>query len=70
MKCSRCNKWIEGGEIKFATEGDYMGKPLCKKCKFEVEEESRKNYRRGLGREHITKNHYGLDVYRQKYYEG
>jgi DNA-directed RNA polymerase subunit RPC12/RpoP len=46
MKCSRCKRWIEANEIKFATEGDWMGKPLCRRCKFEVEEESRDRYRR------------------------
>jgi hypothetical protein len=52
MKCSRCKKWIEGNEIKFATEGDWMGKPLCRKCRFEVEEESRDRYRKGREREY------------------
>jgi hypothetical protein len=64
MKCSRCKRWIEGSEIKFAVEGDWMGKPLCKRCKAEVEEEAREKYRRGLARNHSSRNHYGLDVYR------
>jgi len=66
MKCSKCRKLIEGRSIKFAIEGDWMGKPLCRKCKAEVEEESREKYRRGMGREHSTENHYGLDVYRRR----
>jgi len=45
MKCSRCKKWIESYEIKFAREGE-IGKPLCRKCKAEVEEESREKYRK------------------------
>jgi hypothetical protein len=47
MKCSRCKKLIEGSEIRFAMEGDWMGKPLCRKCKSIVENESRDKYRRG-----------------------
>jgi len=46
MKCSRCKKLIEDSEIRFATEGE-VGKPLCRKCKAEVEEESRERYRKG-----------------------
>lgn len=41
-----------------------MGKPLCRKCKAEVEEESRERYRRGSAKQHSVKNHYGLNVYR------
>ena len=63
MKCSKCNKWIEGSEIKFAIEGDYMGKPLCKKCKSEVEQESRDKYQRGLAKQYSVKDPYGLDIY-------
>lgn len=47
MKCSRCKKEIEGNEIKFARLGNYMGKPLCRKCRAEVEEEAEERYRRG-----------------------
>ena len=39
-------------EIKLAVEGDWMGKPLCRKCKAEVEEESREKYRKGRGKEY------------------
>lgn len=64
MKCSRCKRWIEGAEIKFAVEGDWMGKPLCRKCKGEVERESREKYQKGLAKQHSVRNHYGLNVYR------
>jgi ribosome-binding protein aMBF1 (putative translation factor) len=47
MLCSRCGKTIEGDEIKFAREGDFMGKPLCRRCRMQVEEESRQHYREG-----------------------
>jgi hypothetical protein len=63
MKCSRCKRWIEDNEIKFAVEGDYMGKPLCRKCKAEVEQESRNRYRRGRTKEYPG-NRYEKDVYR------
>ncbi|MEM2914613.1 MAG: hypothetical protein QXH91_04350 [Candidatus Bathyarchaeia archaeon] len=43
-----------------------MGKPLCRKCKAEVEEESREEYRVGLTRQHSVKDHYRLDIYRRK----
>lgn len=52
MKCSRCKKWIEGLEIKFAEEGDWMGKPLCGKCKAQVEAEAREKYRKGRAKEY------------------
>ena len=62
MKCSRCRRLIEGREIKFAQEGDWMGKPLCRKCKAEVEEESRNKYRKGRAKEY--RGHpYERDVY-------
>ncbi len=65
MKCSRCRKkWIEGLDIKFAVEGDWMGKPLCRKCKAEVEKEAREKYQKGLTKQHSVKDHYGLNVYR------
>lgn len=63
MKCSRCKKWIEGKEIKFAVEGDWMGKPLCRRCKSDVEEESRAKYRNGLARQKSMRNQYYLDIY-------
>ncbi len=63
MRCARCGKWLEDGrEIKFAREGDWMGKPLCKKCRAEVEEESREKYRRGRAREYPG-SPYEIDVY-------
>lgn len=62
MKCSRCRRWIEGREIKFAEEGDWMGKPLCRKCKAEVEEEARDKYRKGRAKEY-PRNPYEIDVY-------
>jgi site-specific recombinase XerC len=64
MKCSRCRRWIEGREIKFAVEGDWMGKPLCKKCEAEVENKAREKYQRGLAKQHSIKNHYWLNIYR------
>lgn len=64
MHCSRCRRWIEGRDIKFSVEGDYVGKPICKKCKAETEEESRERYRNGLAEQHSGKNHYGLSIYR------
>ena len=57
---------IEGAEIIFAQEGDWMGKPLCRKCKGEVEEESRNKYRRGRAKEY-ARNPYENDVYDQAY---
>jgi len=63
MKCSRCKREIESYEIKFAREGE-MGKPLCRKCKAQVEEESREKYREGLPKQRSSKDHYGLNVYR------
>jgi hypothetical protein len=63
MKCSRCKKWIEGKEIKFAVEGDYMGKPLCRLCKFQVEEESREKYRSGLTKKYAIEEAYGKNEY-------
>jgi hypothetical protein len=51
MKCSRCKRWIEGDEIVFAREG-IVGKPFCRRCRAEVEEESRDRYRRGREREY------------------
>ncbi|MDI6826836.1 MAG: hypothetical protein QMD36_06705 [Candidatus Aenigmarchaeota archaeon] len=62
MKCSRCRRWIEGAQIRFATEGDWMGKPLCSRCRAEVEKESREKYRRGSGKE------YSRDLYRTDTY--
>jgi len=54
MRCSRCRRWIEGSEIKFAKEGDWMGKPLCRKCKAQVEEEARNKYRKGRAKEYLS----------------
>jgi len=65
MNCSRCNKPIEGSEIKFAREGDLMGKPLCRRCRKDVEEESREKYREGLAEEH-TRNPYEAGIYRSR----
>jgi ribosome-binding protein aMBF1 (putative translation factor) len=65
MKCSRCGKSIEGDEIKFAREGDFMGKTLCRKCRMQVEEESREKYREGLAEEH-SRNPYEVDIYRNR----
>jgi hypothetical protein len=62
MKCSRCRKLIAGREIKFASEGDWMGKPLCRKCKAEVEKESRDKYRKGRGKEHSERGLYEADI--------
>jgi hypothetical protein len=62
MKCSRCQKDIEGYEIKFAREGDFMGKPLCRKCRINVEEEYRENYREGLTKDQ-PRNTYEVDAY-------
>jgi hypothetical protein len=62
MKCSRCKKEIESYEIKFAKEGDFVGKPLCRKCKTQAEEESRDSYRRGRTKEYL-RDLYGIDVY-------
>lgn len=45
IRCARCGKWIEGQEIKFATEGEFMGKALCSKCKAKVHQISRNKYR-------------------------
>jgi DNA-directed RNA polymerase subunit RPC12/RpoP len=48
MRCSRCKKQLENGiEVKFARMGNYMGKPLCRKCRAEVEEEAEERYREG-----------------------
>jgi len=65
MRCSRCKKWIEAGEIKFAKEGDWMGKPLCRRCKAQIEEESRNNYRRQRARKKqgSQRDLYKKDVY-------
>lgn len=63
MRCSRCRRWIESREIKFAREGDWMGKPLCRKCKAEVEGESRERYRKGRGEEWSERDLYEMDVY-------
>jgi len=41
-----------------------MGKPLCRKCKAEVEEEAREKYRKGLAKQSSVKDNYGLSVYR------
>ena len=41
-----------------------MGKPLCRKCKAEVEEESRNRYRKGRAKEYSVRNRYGLHVYK------
>jgi len=41
-----------------------MGKPLCIRCRAEVEEESRNRYRKGIAKEHFESNRYSLDVYR------
>jgi len=62
MKCSRCKKLIEGSEIKFVREGDYMGKPLCRRCKAEVEDDSREKYRMGRAKECSKRNLYGKDT--------
>lgn len=70
MKCSRCRKLIEGAEIKFAVEGDWMGKALCRKCKAEVEEEARNRYRKGLAKQYSVRNLYGLHVYRLESSDG
>jgi hypothetical protein len=64
MKCSRCKKDIEGYEIRFAIEGDWMGKPLCRRCKFDAEEESREKYRRGREKEYRKSDLCRTDVYR------
>jgi ribosome-binding protein aMBF1 (putative translation factor) len=64
MKCERCRKSIEANEIRFAIEGDWMGKPLCRRCKFDVEEESREKYRRGREKEYRKSDLYRTDVYR------
>jgi ribosome-binding protein aMBF1 (putative translation factor) len=66
MKCSRCKKEIEGSEIRFAIEGDWMGKPLCRKCKFETEEESREGYRRGREKDHRKNDLYRTGIYNTK----
>lgn len=66
MRCARCRKWLENGrEIKFAEEGDWMGKPLCRKCKVKVEEESREKYRKGRAKEYPG-DPYKRDVYKSK----
>lgn len=62
MRCSRCGKQIEGSEIKFAREGDWMGKPLCKKCRARVEEGSRNAYREGMAKRYPG-DPYEKDVY-------
>jgi len=64
MKCERCNKSIEANEIRFTIEGDWMGKPLCRRCKFDVEEESREKYQKGLAEQHSSKDGYRFNVYR------
>jgi hypothetical protein len=65
MKCSRCKKWIEGDEIKFAREGDWMGKPLCSSCRAEIEAESKNRYRvgRGKGNGYSKRNQYTMTIY-------
>lgn len=62
MRCSRCGRWIEAAEIKFAREGDRMGKALCRKCRGEVEEESRNEYGRRRAKEYPG-DPYEKDVY-------
>lgn len=61
MKCSRCRKLIEGSEINFA-QGDFMAKPLYRKCKAKVEKESRDKYRKGRAKEYPG-DPYEKDVY-------
>jgi len=63
MKCSRCKKSIEGAEIKFSVEGDCMGKPLCRKCKAEVEAEAREKYRKGRAKHLQEKDLYRTSIY-------
>jgi hypothetical protein len=63
MFCSKCGRWIEGDEIVFAREG-IVGKPFCRRCRAEVEEEAREKYRRGLAKQQCFPNHYRLGVYR------
>jgi hypothetical protein len=64
--CARCGKFIQGNMVKFAKEGDFMGKPLCRRCRMEVEKESRENYREGLSRQRSVGSYYPADVYRVK----
>jgi hypothetical protein len=64
MKCSRCKRWIEGDEIVFAREG-IVGKPFCRRCRAEVEEESREKYRKERGKESSQENIYEMHVYEQ-----
>jgi DNA-directed RNA polymerase subunit RPC12/RpoP len=68
MKCSRCSRLIEGSGIRFAEEGDWMGKPLCRKCKAEVVEESRNRYREGRckGNGYSKRDQYATSVYEQE----
>jgi ribosome-binding protein aMBF1 (putative translation factor) len=62
-KCSRCGKSIEGDEIKFAREGDWMGKPLCRRCRTEVEEESRERYRKGRSKDNEYSDQQSTSIY-------
>ena len=71
MKCSRCKRPIEGSEIRFTIEGDWMGKPLCRKCRFDVEEESREKYRRGRSVDNgYPKVEYADSIHGSKYNVG
>jgi len=45
-----------------------MGQPLCRKCKAEVEEESREKYRKGRRKEY-PENPYEKDIYGSRHNE-
>lgn len=62
-KQGKVDYWrIKVGSKYFAEEGDWMGKSLCKKCKAEVEEESRERYRKGRAKEYPG-SPYEKDIY-------
>jgi hypothetical protein len=66
MKCERCRKSIEANEIRFAIEGDWMGKPLCRRCKAQTENESRDSYRKGRVKECSRRHLYETEVYKDQ----